>query len=219
MKSGEKKKLIGAGLLLFLAVGWLYFSLSPSSSAASESDPASRRQSTINSLAKGDPTASGTAAAPSTQDHGRNLTGALSIDPVLRLDLLAKAQTVKYEGSDRNIFQFYTPPPPPLPVPVQTPVVGSNNVAKGPEGPPPPPPPPAIQLKYYGVVTTIGAASKKACLQDGDDIFVAAEGELVKKRYRVVRINDLGSDHSVEMEDTQSKAKSKIPLQEGGDKG
>ena len=65
----------------------------------------------------------------------------------------------------------------------------------------------------------MGTSAKKACLQDGDEIFVAAEGDLVKKRYRVVRINDLGTEHNVEMEDTQTKAKTKIPLQEGGDKG
>ena len=215
MRSGEKKKLIWAGLLLLFAGVWLYFSLSPSSSSASAPDAASQRQSTLNSLAKGDPAAASSASA---KQHGRNLTGILSIDPVLRLDLSAKAQTVKYEGSDRNIFQFYTPPPPPLPKP-SGPVVLGPNTGKGPEGPPPPPPPPTIPLKYYGVVTTLGAASKKACLQDGEEIFVAAEGDLVKKRYRVLRINDLGNEHNVELEDTQSKVKAKIPLQEVGDKG
>jgi len=213
MRSGEKKKLIAAGLLLSLAVAWLYFALSSSSSAASAPDAASSRQSTLASLTKADPTTS----APASKQHGRNLTGALSIDPVLRLDLLAKAQTVNYEGSDRNIFQFYTPPPPPLPKPTGPVVIGPASGLKGPEGPPQPPS--AIPLKYYGVVTTIGAASKKACLQDGEDIFVAAEGELVKKRYRVVRITDLGNEHNVEMEDTQNKVRTKIPLQESGDKG
>jgi hypothetical protein len=36
---------------------------------------------------------------------------------------------------------------------------------------------------------------------DGDEIYVAAEGEMVKKRYRVVRIDA----NSVIMEDTQFK--------------
>jgi hypothetical protein len=217
MRTGEKKKLIGAGLLLLVAVAWLYFSISPSSSAASAPDATAPHQA-INSLAKGDPAAS--SSSSSAKQHIRNLTGPLTIDPVLRLDLLAKAQTVKYDGSDRNIFQFYTAPPPPLPKPAVGPVIGPNNT----NGPPPPPqavqppPPPSIPLKYYGVVTTLGTSARKACLQDGEDIFVAAEGELVKKRYRVVRINDLGSEHNVEVEDTQSKVKAKIPLQEGGDK-
>ena len=216
MKSGEKKKLIGAGLLLLVAVAWFYFSMGPSSSAASTPDAASKHESAISTLTKGDATAASSATA---RQHGRNLTGALSIDPVLRLDLLAKLQNVKYEGSDRNIFQFYTPPPPPLPTPVVSPIKPSSTSATTSAPPPTQPVQTTIPLKYYGVVTTVGAQSRKACLQDGEDIFVAAEGELVKKRYRVLHINDLGTEHNVELEDTQTKVKAKIPLQEGGDKG
>ena len=216
MRTGEKKKLIGAGVLFALALTWLYFSLSPGSSAASAPDPASQHQSTLKSLTNGDPVSGAPAAK---QQHGRNLTGALSIDPVLRLDLLAKAQTIRYEGNDRNIFQFYTAPPPPLPAPKTPVIVGGNNNNNQKMVDPLSTPPPSILLKYYGVVTTLGTSAKKACLQDGDEIFVAAEGDLVKKRYRVLRINDLGTEHNVEMEDTQTKAKTKIPLQEGGDKG
>ena len=43
--------------------------------------------------------------------------------------------------------------------------------------------------------------TKRAFFLDGDDIFVAAEGELVKKRYRVVQIGV----NSVIMEDTEFK--------------
>jgi hypothetical protein len=217
MKSGEKKKLIAVGVLLLVAVSWFYFALSPSSSAAAP-DAASAHQGAISTLSKGDPAI---AAPAPTRQHGRNLQDGLSIDPVLRLDLLAKAQKVAYEGSDRSIFQFYTPPPPPLPTAVVSPIIGrpGSTAPVTSTAPPPPPPPPSIPLKYYGVVTTVGSLSKKACLQDGEEIFVAAEGETVKKRYLVVRINDLGREHNVELEDTQTKVKAKVPLQESGDKG
>src|ERR1035438_4500328 len=146
MRTGEKKKLIGAGVLFALALTWLYFSLSPGSSAASAPDPASQHQSTLKSLTNGDPVSGAPAAK---QQHGRNLTCALSIDPVLRLDLLAKAQTITYQGNDRNIFQFYTAPPPPLPTPKAPVIVGGNNNGQKTMPDPVASPPPSILLKYY----------------------------------------------------------------------
>src|ERR1022692_1889198 len=73
-----------------------------------------------------------------------------------------------------------------------------------PPGPPPAPPPPQappITLKYYGYSSARGDNRKHAFFLDGEDILVAAEGETVKKRYRVVRIGV----NSVVMEDTQFK--------------
>jgi hypothetical protein len=138
----------------------------------------------------------------------------MSIDPTLRLDLLAKVQAVDMQGGARNLFQFSTAPPPPLPkepiVPVKTP----QQVAKEEEqkmieaGPPKPPPPPPITLKYYGYSSARGDNRKHAFFLDGDDILVAAEGEVVKKRYRVVRIGV----NSVVMEDTQFKHEQTLPL-------
>ena len=79
------------------------------------------------------------------------------------------------------------PPPPPKPV--------------VPPPPPPAPPPPPITLKFYGYSTPRADGQKRAFFLDGDDIFVAAEGELIKKRYRVVQIGV----NSVIMEDTEHK--------------
>ena len=79
-----------------------------------------------------------------------------------------------------------------------------------PPGPPAPPPPPPITLKYYGYSSARGDNRKHAFFLDGDDILVAAEGETVKKRYRVVRIGV----NSVVMEDTQFKHEQTLPLQE-----
>jgi hypothetical protein len=82
--------------------------------------------------------------------------------------------------------------------------------AKADAGPPPPPPPPPIMLKYYGYSSARGDNRKRAFFLDGDDILVAGEGEVVKKRYRVVRIGV----NSVVMEDTQFKHEQTLPLQE-----
>lgn len=139
----------------------------------------------------------------------------ISIDPTLRLDLLAKVQAVNIEGGRRNLFAAGAPPPPPLP-PEPAVRVGPGSKMAGPVLPPPPPPAPLppqappINLKYYGYSSARGDNRKHAFFLDGDDILVAAEGETVKKRYRVVRIGV----NSVVMEDTQFKHEQTLPLQE-----
>ena len=139
----------------------------------------------------------------------------MTIDPTLRTDLLAKVQAVNIEGGRRNLFAVGAAPLPPEPL---GPVKGDTQTAKvyvpEPAPPPPPkptePPPPPINLKYYGYSSAHGDNRKHAFFLDGDDILVAAEGETVKKRYRVVRIGV----NSVVMEDTQFKHEQTLPLAE-----
>jgi len=138
----------------------------------------------------------------------------MSIDPTLRTDLLTKVQGVELAGGSRNLFQFGAAPPPPLPkgddiVKVKDPA-SEPPKPMGPPAPPPPPPPPPILLKYYGYSSAKGDARKHAFFLDGDEILVAAEGEMVKKRYKVVRIGV----NSVVMEDTQFKHEQTLPLAE-----
>ncbi len=139
----------------------------------------------------------------------------MTIDPTLRLDLLAKVQGVEMQGGARNLFQVSAAPPAPLP-PERKVTPGPGKVAGvqpgAPATPPPPPgPPPAppILLKYYGYSSARGDQAKRAFFLDGDDILVGSEGEVVKKRYRVVRIGV----NSVVMEDTQFKHEQTLPLQ------
>jgi hypothetical protein len=139
----------------------------------------------------------------------------MSIDPTLRRDLLAKVQAVPLEGGSRNLFAAGQPPAAALPPEPTIKVAGLGKRPVGPEPPPPPPapvlppPPPPITLKYYGY-SSAKDNRKHAFFLDGDDILVAAEGETVKKRYRVVRIGV----NSVVMEDTQFKHEQTLPLQE-----
>jgi hypothetical protein len=141
-----------------------------------------------------------------------------TIDPTLRLDLLAKVQGVDLAGGSRNVFQFGAPPPPPV-----SPLKGKEPIVKvarvyGPVEPPPPakpkpeppkPPPPPINLKYYGFAVPKGGGAKTAFFLDGEDILVAPEGGTVKHRYKVVRVGVT----SVLMEDTVSKSQQSLPLQ------
>jgi hypothetical protein len=131
-----------------------------------------------------------------------------TVDPTLRTDLLAKVQSVDLEGGSRSLFQFSTAPV----AAADKPGTGTTVIHPDkrmawvepppkPPVPPPPPAPPAITLKFYGYSTPRADGTKRAFFLDGDDIFVAAEGELVKKRYRVVQIGV----NSVIMEDTEFK--------------
>ncbi len=142
----------------------------------------------------------------------------MSIDPTLRLDLLAKVQAVELQGGQRNLFQFSTAPPPPAATALKgpEPKVPVKNVAaigkmeqKNAAAPGKAPVAP-INLKYYGYSTVHGENAKKAFFLDGEDILVATEGEVLKKHYRVVRIGV----SSVVMEDTLSKTQQTLPLQE-----
>lgn len=144
------------------------------------------------------------------------------IDPTLRFDLLAKVQAIGRASGGRNLFQFSTPPPPPPPPapkvtikpgsPGQVAQAGGNGQPgqPGEAAKPVKPPPPPIPLKFYGFSEPRGSGARRAFFLEGEDIFVAAEGELVKKRYRVIRI----SGNSVLMEDVEHKHQQMIQIQQ-----
>jgi hypothetical protein len=136
----------------------------------------------------------------------------VNIDPTLRLDLLAKLDEVPLPTGGRNPFKMGAPPPPKAePLKGPEPKVPLKPVEAAKPAPPPgPPPPPPITLKYYGFTSPSGAASKTAFFLDGEDILIAKEGDMLKKRYRVVRIGI----NSVVMEDTDSKREQTLPLAE-----
>jgi hypothetical protein len=144
-----------------------------------------------------------------------------TIDPTLRLDLLAKVQNVEPEASMRNLFQYGSAPPPPSAKPIVLPSVkpiqlaarGPVEPAPPPQPPPPPAPPkaPPIPMKYYGYQIAKSDGSKRAFLLDGDDIIIAGENEVVKRgRYKVVAIGLT----SITIEDTQFKSNQTVRIQE-----
>ena len=143
-----------------------------------------------------------------------------SVDPTLHTARLEKLQAMKPEGGDRNLFQFGA-----APKPVEQPkgpepkvVVAKNFIYpqpdKPPAPPPPPPPPPpepAIDLKYYGLATKKIDGKKTAFFIDPEqNIILAPEGGMVKKKYKVVRVGNT----SVLMENTENKKQQTITLAE-----
>jgi hypothetical protein len=103
---------------------------------------------------------------------------AQTLDPTLRFDLLKSSEEVTYKGTGRDIFRSQAEEPP-LPKPL-TPDKQPGYVQ-------PPPPPPPIPLKFYGFANRIDG-NKRIFLSKGDDIFVAKEGDIVDRRYKVVHI-------------------------------
>jgi hypothetical protein len=139
-----------------------------------------------------------------------------TIDPTLRLDLLAKVQKVELGAPGRNLFDFGAAPPPDIALPTKVAKIDTHSQPVqpvqhvGPVGPPQPPPAPQIALKYYGYKISTADGHKAAFLMDGEDILVAGENDTVKRRYKVVRIGV----NSITIEDTQFKSTQTLPLQE-----
>jgi len=193
MKLGaeSRTKIIILAVLLVVAVisvAYMFTSLGnrPTPAAAAPASPAS----TAASPPPRRPVSRGPVAA----------VAAPSLDPELRLQLLESSEGTKYEGTGRNIFVPGAEPPP-------TPVASGLIKKEPPPGPPPPPPPPPINLKFFGFASHAGEP-KRIFLAQGDDVFIGAEGDIVDRRYKIVRINPT----SVEIEDVLNNNRQTIPL-------
>jgi hypothetical protein len=115
-----------------------------------------------------------------------------SLDPTLHLEQLALAEQIKYEGSGRNIFVAQAD--------VDIPKAIGSGVTDKPNSaaytPPPVPTQQPIPLKFFGFASHPGEA-KKIFLSKNDDVFIAGEGEIVDRRYKVTKI----SGTAVEIQD------------------
>ena len=202
MKAGteNKAKLVAAIVLLAIAVvllgSWFF---------GSSSSTPTRVSSTPNIDDSATTTTQNSAARKNTKTNGKKAsTEARSLDPRLRFDWLKGSEDTKYAGTGRNIFQTYVE----IPKPIVAPVKQTPQVAQ--QGPPPPPPPPPINLKFFGFASRAGEA-KKIFLSEGEDIFIAGEGQIVDRRYKVLHI----SANDVEIEDVLNNNRQSIPLTQG----
>jgi hypothetical protein len=133
------------------------------------------------------------ASAPATtttavQKKAGALAGAdnSNLDPRLRLDILAAAQSKKYE-TGRNIFRMEE-----APIPAAIASARANKGAYTVDAPPTPtptPPPPPIPLKFYGFASKSNEP-KRIFLDDEGEVFIARQGEIVERRYKVIQINN-----------------------------
>jgi hypothetical protein len=183
----NRNKLIAAIALLVIAVALLgrwVFSSSDSPASATAAAPVSSSSTAA--------LASGSKKAPKMQ----------SLDPTLDFKLLASSEDTKYAGTGRNIFQIQVEIPQPI----------VNPTTDTPPAPPPPgpPPPPPINLKFFGFASHSGEPMK-IFLAEGEDVFIAGEGDIIDRRYKILHISPL----SVEVEDVLNNNRQSIPLTQG----
>jgi hypothetical protein len=194
----NKNKVIAAAVLGTIGVLAVAYELSGwfGSSSASTNVPAPTNVAV--NVAPRQRNSAGNRNATSKKDPTQTL------DPSLRFDVLKSSEDTKYEGTGRNIFRVFveTPPRPVVPVtPQPQPTTPAAYVA---------PPPPPIELKFYGFATPAGG-TKRIFLAHNEDVFIAKEGDIVDRRYKVMKI----SANSVDILDVLSNNRQSIPLTQG----
>lgn len=132
-----------------------------------------------------------------------------SLDPTLQLQQLEVIEQIKYEGSGRNIFVSQAEAVV-IPTPLTSGTAGGAADSKIYTAPAAPAQAP-IPLKFFGFASHPGDP-KKIFLSKGDDVFIAGDGEIVDRRYKVVKI----SATSVDIQDVVgSGPPQSIPLTQG----
>ena len=194
MKLGieNRKQVIALAILGVIALAMLAYEFWPASPAAAPvaAQPAS------------------TAARPGVRRTASGQVVPLvepRLDPTLDLNLLRQSEEIKYAGNGRNIFVAGS-------VAIEK-LRGNGTTdkhAKVISAPPLPPPPPPITLKFFGFANKPGETKKVFLSQDGD-VFIAGEGDIVDRRYRVLRI----SPTAVDVEDVLNNNRQSLPLTQG----
>ena len=199
----QKKGAAIAGFAL-LAAGILYYNLHDDTPA-----PPPAPVVTTAPVVKTGPAAANTVALPPGNVAGRAAknvgTTSAQLDPTLRMDAMLVTESLVYSGSGRNIFSATS-------VPVEIPkVIAAARPKLGPPPPPPPPPgpppPPPIDLKFFGVATDANG-KRMAFLLHGDDVFVAKDGDIVQRKYKVISV----AANSIVVEDLAYNNRQTLPL-------
>jgi hypothetical protein len=125
------------------------------------------------------------------------------LDPTLDLSTLAATEQMVYSGKGRNIFVASAEP-------IPQPKASGHTDNPAPAPPPGPPPPPPINLKFFGFASKPGEP-KRIFLSQGEDVFIAGEGDIVNRRYKVLHIGP----NSVDIEDVLYNNRQSIPLTQG----
>ena len=149
----------------------------------------------------------GSTAATQTQETGTEHEAAqiqgsiMSLDPTLHPEWMAAAESLKYEGTGRNIFSMSSTPVIEKP---QGPIRPNAHEIEVAQGPPPPPP---IDLKFFGYESHAGGG-RKVFLLHGDDVFIASTGDVVDHRYKILSTAPL----SIQVEDIPYNNTQTLPL-------
>ena len=144
----------------------------------------------------------------------------MNIDPTLRTELLTKVRAVTFKGVRRDLFRFSERGKFKSTLPTTAEIKAARDRLQAaasrlrPAKPREPvdrkPLVPSIKWKYYGFANSSSDTRKRAfLLGDENQIFIATEEDIFKKRYRVVRIGA----NSIVIEDLQFKNEQSLPLE------
>lgn len=191
--SEDKKKLYVAGVLGAIALGYaLYTFAGGSSDVPAAPAPA--------------PVAAGTLARSTPSPVVTAKLSRTSSDPTLHPEGMELTEQLLYTGSGRNIFGANSSPV--AKVVIEKPVVGPRiqPVQQAPVNTGPPPLPP-IDLRFFGTATRADG-ERQAFFVKGDDVFLATQGDVVSRRYKVGKIGA----NSVEVTDLTNNNMQRLPL-------
>jgi hypothetical protein len=198
LTADQQKKGAAIGAFVLVAVGILYYEL------RDDTPPPPVAPVVVTAPVKTAPVAKA-AASPSGNVAKSLGTTSAQLDPTLRMEAMLVTESLVYSGSGRNIFSASS-----VPVDIPKPVAPVRTKPGPPPPPPPPPgppPPPPIDLKFFGTAT--GADGKRAAfLLHGDDVFLAADGDIVQRKYKVISI----SANSILVEDMANNNRQTLPL-------
>jgi hypothetical protein len=199
----DPKILLGAFFALALALYWF------NSRADEEGHTPAGTQHSQGSAAPAASRARAAARSRSQNDRGtlrlRPVEGARGdIDPTLRLDLLERVRAVRPETGVRNLFEGGAALAQNLPpIPKTSPMI-PRALPTGPNAMTPANLNLTLHLpfKYYGFARPSSKDdANRGFFMEGDNILVAAEGDMLERRYLIVAL----TPNSAKVEDTQLK--------------
>ena len=198
MKIGaeNKNKVIIASVLMLAAFGYMVYTFFLSGPTTPQPAPAPVVT-----------TAKPVVLPPSsTQGKTAKVLSSAQLDPTLRMEAMLVTESVTYAGNGRNIFSASSAPTeiPLKPVAPARPIVTLPVAPPQPTGPAPPPP---IDLKFFGTASTKGGRMQ-AFLLHGEDVFLASDGDIVSRRYKIVKVTGT----SVQVTDLTNNNTQTIPL-------
>jgi len=215
----DKKQIVvisifGVLLLVFVVYAYnSFFGGSPNPAATSpavsapvvtrSSESSAEPESTV--IPAGNARAGQSGAAPGVAAK-RMASTSSSLDPTLDESAMLRTEGLVYSGMGRNIFSAVSAPPMVIPtnVPKARPGVTLPVMPPMPVGPPPPPP---INLKYFGTAVRVNGR-RQAFLLQGEDVYLASEGDIVARKYRIVTIGT----SNIQVEDLVNKDTQTLPL-------
>jgi len=193
----SQKKSIAVGGFVVLAVGILYYQLRDDSPA-----PRPTQVAVTNTV---QPATAKPVTRTAVGGEAKNLGNtSAQLDPTLRMGPMLVTEKLVYSGSGRNIFSTDS-----VPVDIPKPIASARPKPVVPvyTPPPGPPPPPPIDLKFFGTATSANG-KRQAFLLHGQDVFLASEGDIVQRRYRVVGV----LANSILVEDMPNNYRQTLPL-------